>query len=222
MFRLNSFLTIISGNFTLSFDSGTNDRKTNDIQSKYQIDLGSAKNINSSNYIVLNNQTAARIRVPNKANIVAVFDNLNVWKYLVDVDGNRYSKDNVDFDYASNDYVDQYWDLELFYKEYVGEELLNPSISYTDMKNKYPVQAIYLRFLIDHVTPKEIQLFEDYRGATNTARLFMISIRHRKIKMISDGNEKLKLLLLEMTLTNLNESMRKFSLENYSMHESEF
>ena len=38
--------------------------------------------------------------------------------------------------YPENDYIDQYRDLNLFYKEYVGEELLNPFISYPDMKDK--------------------------------------------------------------------------------------
>ena len=57
------------------------------------------------------------------------------------------------------------------------------------MKNKYPIQVIDLRFQVDHINPKKIQLFEENRGATNNARLFVISIRHREIKMISDGNK---------------------------------
>ena len=73
--------------------------------------------------------------------------------------------------------------------EYVGEELLNPFISYTDMKNKYPIQIIDLRFQVDHINPKKIGLFEEYRGATNNARLFMILVRHREIKMITDGKK---------------------------------
>ena len=31
--------------------------------------------------------------------------------------------------FLENEYLDQYRDLNLFYKEYVGEELLNPFIS---------------------------------------------------------------------------------------------
>ena len=32
-------------------------------------------------------------------------------------------------------------------------------------------------------------LFEEYRGAANDARLFIILIRQRETKMISDGNK---------------------------------
>ena len=67
--------------------------------------------------------------------------------------------------------------------------MLNPSRSYTDMKNKHPIQIIDLRFQVDHNNPNEIQLRQEHRGATNNARLFMINIRHREIKMISDGNK---------------------------------
>ena len=57
------------------------------------------------------------------------------------------------------------------------------------MKNKYPIQVIDLRFQVDHINSKKIQLFEEYRGATKNARLFMTLIRHRKIEMLSDGNK---------------------------------
>ena len=57
------------------------------------------------------------------------------------------------------------------------------------MKNKYPIQLIGLRFQVDHFDPKKMGLFEEYRGATNSAILFITLIRHREIKMISDGNK---------------------------------
>ena len=82
-----------------------------------------------------------------------------------------------------------YRDLQLFYKEYVGEELLTPFISYTDMKIKYPIQLIDLRFRFDHFNPMKIGIFEEYRGANKNARFFMIIIRHREIKRMSDGNK---------------------------------
>ena len=62
-------------------------------------------------------------------------------KYRVDIDGVRYPKDGLSNEYASNDYVDQFRDLEILYKEYAGEELLCPFISYTDMKSKYPIHV---------------------------------------------------------------------------------
>ena len=63
-------------------------------------------------------------------------------------------------DYASNDYVDQYGDLKLIYKKYVGEELLNLFKNYTDMEIKYPIPVIDLRFQRDHSNYKNFQLSE--------------------------------------------------------------
>ena len=57
------------------------------------------------------------------------------------------------------------------------------------MKNKYPIQVIDLRFQIDCINPQKIQLHQHYRGSTHSARLFIILIRHREFKMISDGNK---------------------------------
>ena len=52
------------------------------------------------------------------------------------------------------------------------------------MKNKYPIQAVDLRYQVDHINPKKLQLHQEYRGATKYAGLFMIIIRHRAIKKI--------------------------------------
>ena len=100
----------------------------------------------------------------------------------------RYPRDGVSNDYTSNDCIHQYRDLKLFHKEYFGEEL-SPFKNYTDMKKKNPIQVIDLRFQPNQIRPTKIQLFEEYRGATNNARLFMILIRQRENKMISDGNK---------------------------------
>ena len=133
------FIDSIKNSFTLSFDSRTSDRKTVDTQLENQVDIESAQNINSPKYVIVARQRAVRIGVPNKANNVAVFDNLNVRKYHVHIDCVRYPRDGVSIDYASNYYLDQYKDLKFFYKDYVGEELLSLFLSYTDIKNKYPI-----------------------------------------------------------------------------------
>ena len=172
----------------LSLDSWTSDRKTVATQLKYHVDIGSAQNINSPKFLIALHQTAARIGVPNEANDVAISDHLDVRKYHVDIDGSRYPRDSVNVDDGLKDYIDQYRALKLFYKEYVGDELMSPFISYPDMKTKYPIQHIHLRFQVDHFNPKKMGLFEEYRGVTNNARLFIILTRHREIKIISDGN----------------------------------
>ena len=120
---------------------------------------------------------------------IAIFDNLDLRKYFVEIDGQRYHRDSVLTHYEENDYIQQYKDLKLFYREYIGEPIFNPLISYTDMKTKYPIEKIDLRHQPDHITPKKIQLFHEYGADPDNARLFIILIRRREIEFISDGNK---------------------------------
>ena len=165
-----------------------------------QIDIGSAQQVNSPKYLIACHQTAARLNAPDKGINISRFDNLNVRKYFVEIDSIRHPRDGVLINYPENDYIDQYRDLKLFYKEYVGEELLNPFVSYPDMKTKYAIQVIDLRFQPDHITPKKIQLFEEYRTdpADNpySARLYVILIRRREIKLTSDGNKLIEVKVI--------------------------
>ena len=54
------------------------------------------------------------------------------------------------------------------------------------MKNKYHNQVIDLRHQVDHITPKKMQLFEEFNAdlALVNARLLFLIIRHRQNKMI--------------------------------------
>ena len=182
----------IQNNYRIFFDEWYTERRivTDQI---FQVDIGSAQSINSPKYLICAHQTEARSALPNKRNNISIFDNINVRKYFIEIDGQRYPRDNVLTNYAENDYIDQYRDLKLFYKEYIGEELLSPFISYPDMKTKYPIQVIDLRFQADHISPKKIQLFEEYRAHPNNARLYVILIRRREIEFLSDGNKLIEI-----------------------------
>ena len=181
----------IQDNYRIFFDDWFTERRVVS-DTITQIDIGSAQQVNSPKYLIACHQTAARLNAPDKGLNISRFDNLNVRKYFVEIDSIRYPRDGVLTNYNENDYIDQYKDLKLFYKEYVGEELLNPFVSYPDMKTKYPIQVIDLRFQPDHITPKKIQLFEEYTADPannpNNARLYVILIRRREIEFISDGN----------------------------------
>ena len=72
-------------------------------------------------------------RPPNKFNN-AVFDHVGVKRYFVEIDGFRYAKDPVETKFPDKKFLDQYRDLEFFYKDYNGESLLHPFISFLDMK----------------------------------------------------------------------------------------
>ena len=93
--------------------------------------------------------------------------------------------------FAETDYPHQYRGLKKVLTECVGESLVNPSIFYPDMKNKYSIQVIDLRFQVDHLTTKKIQFFEKFRLHSDIAgaRSFVILFRHRQIEVISDGNK---------------------------------
>ena len=182
------FNEAIMKNYTITFDSWYTERKISNAGRELQVDIGSAQQINSPKYLITAFQTNART-TPNKAANPAIFDDNHVTKYFVEIDGVRYPKDGVLINFEENSYLDQYRDLKLFYKEYVGEELLQPYVSYSDMKYLYPIQITDLRHQVDHLTPKKIQLFEEFSEDPNVERLFIVLIRHRQIEMITDGNK---------------------------------
>ena len=66
------------------------------------------------------------------------------------------------------------------------------------MKNEYPIQLVDLRFQIDLIPPKEIQLFEEFN--TNplnvNAQVFVMLIRHRQSEKISDGNKLIEIKVI--------------------------
>ena len=64
------------------------------------------------------------------------------------------------------------------------------------MKKFYPNQVIDLRFQVDHITPKIIQLFEEFSEDPDNEKLFVILIRHRQIEMISDGSKNIEVQVL--------------------------
>ena len=130
------FNEAIRENFTLPFDAWVTDRKPVNTGNEYQLDIGSASNINIPLYLIVAHQKTQRdnpARPHNQFNN-AVFDHVDVKRYFVGIDGVRHPKDPVETNSSENKNLDQYRDLNLFYKEYNGESLLHPFISYLDMK----------------------------------------------------------------------------------------
>ena len=66
---------------------------------------------------------------------------------------------------------------------------MNPFINYLDMKNFYAIQVIDLRFQVDHITRKKVQLFVEYRVDPANARVFISLITHTENKTVSDGKK---------------------------------
>ena len=161
-----------------------------------QLDIGSSQNVQSPKYLIGAHQTKDRLDGAISTKNVAIFDNLDLRKYYNEIDGQRYPQDSALMNYEQNDYIEQYKDLKLFFIENIGEQLMSPFISYPDMKTKYPIEITVLRHQSDHLTPKKIQLFFEYGGDPENARFFLILIRRREIKLISDGNKLIKIKII--------------------------
>ena len=98
--------------------------------------------------------------------------------------------------YEQNDYIEQYKDLKLFFKGYIGEQLMSPFISYPDMKTKYSIEILDLRHQFDHITPKKLPLFLEYGAVPENARFFLVLIRRREMELISDGNKLIEVKVI--------------------------
>ena len=126
-----------------------------------QHDIGSAQQVSSLQYLIFGHHTRNRIDTPSKKNNTALFDNLDLRKYYVKIDGLRYPRDGVLINYEENEYIKQYRDLKIFFTEYVGEELLNPFISYPDKKMKNLIGIIDLGHQRKPKTPKNFNNFKN-------------------------------------------------------------
>ena len=161
-----------------------------------KLDIGSSQNVQSPKYLIGAHQTKDRIDAPISTKNVAKFDNLDLRKYYIEIDGQRYPRDSSLMNYEQNDYIEQYKVLKFFFKEYIGEQLMSPFISYPDMKTKYPIEIIDLRNQSDHITPKKFQLFLEYGGDPEIARFFLILIKRREIELILDGNKLIEIKII--------------------------
>ena len=105
----------IQNNYKIFFDEWYTERRivTDQI---FQVDIGSAQSVKSPKYLICAHQSEARSALPIKRNNTSIFDNIIVGKYFIEIDGQRYPRDNVLINYAENDYIDQYRDLKIFYK----------------------------------------------------------------------------------------------------------
>ena len=127
--------------YKISFDEWYTERRIiSDLLTQH--DIGSAQQVIQPKYLICAHQTNLRTTTPDKKINVAIFDNMDIRKYYVEIGGQRYPRDSVFINYEENDYIQQNVDLKLFWKEYIREPLLQLLISYPDMKTKYPIEII--------------------------------------------------------------------------------
>ena len=75
----------IMNNHRITFDSWYTGRKISNDGRELQIDIGTAQNINSVNYLISVFQTNDRIGTLDKTGNPAVFDTNHVTKYFVEI-----------------------------------------------------------------------------------------------------------------------------------------
>ena len=172
-------------NYKMSFDEWFTQRRIIS-DTKTQLDIGSSQNVQSPKYLIGAHQTKDRNDGAISTKNVVIFDNLDLRKYYIELDGQRYPRDSSLMNYEQNDYNDQCKDLTSFFRDYIGERLMSPFLSYLDMKTKYPIEIIDLRHQSGHITPKKIQLFLEYGADPENARFLLIITRRREIELISD------------------------------------
>ena len=158
-------------NYKISFDEWFTERRIISDQIT-QLDIGTSQQVSGPKYLIGAHETRTRADTVNKSNNIAIFHNINLQKYYVKIDSIRYPRDGVLVNYGRNDYIEKYKDLKLFFKEYVGEPILSPFISYPDMKTNYPIEILDLRHQTDPITPKKIQQFHEYSADTANAKFF--------------------------------------------------
>ena len=185
-------------NYRISYDEYLTERRVKS-GILVQHDIGSAKQLNFPKYLISAYQMKDRILTPNKASNKALFDNLDLGKYYVEIDGQRYPRDGLSINYTKNDYIDQYRDLKLFFEEYIEEAILNPLISYPDMKTQNNIGIRDLRQQLHHITFKRIRLFQEYGTDPDNARLFLIFIKQGEIELISDGKKLIEVKVLKIS-----------------------
>ena len=133
------FNEALQNNSKISFDEWYTERRVIP-DTISQLGVGTSQHVNSPEYLIGAHQTRTRADTANKNNNIAIFDNLNLRKYFVEIQSVRYPRDSVLVKDEQNDYIEPYQDLKLNLKDFVGEELMSPFISYPDMKTKYPLK----------------------------------------------------------------------------------
>ena len=150
------FNEAISQSLTISSESWTTDQKPVNTAKEFQVDISSASNINSPLYLIAAHQRTQRLDPADPTTSLSnnrfnntFSDKVQVRKLYSEIDGTRFRKNPIMTDYDENNYLDEYRDIKLIYREYVGEPMLAPIITYDKRKKYYPFEIIDLRFQVD-------------------------------------------------------------------------
>ena len=89
-----------------------------------QLDIGSSQNVQSPKSLIGAHQARDKIDAPTSNRNVSILDNLDLRKYYIEIGDQRYPRDISLMKYEQNVYIEQYRDSKLFFKKYIGEQIL--------------------------------------------------------------------------------------------------
>ena len=102
-------------NYKISFDEWYTERRVIS-DTITQLVIGSSQNVQSLECLIGAHQTRTRSDTVNKNNNIAIFDNLNLQKYFIEIESVRYPRDSVLVNYEQSEYIEQYKELNFFSK----------------------------------------------------------------------------------------------------------
>ena len=180
--------------FQISYDEFALARKILGNELEMEIDIGINSNSSAPKYLIFTHQNIDRAHIANKSQNVSMFDKRNLLNTYVDIDGKRYSNKPKGIDFATDNYRNEYLTLLKFYKNYVGEPLFNPYITFEELKDLYPIHIHDLRLQDDYISPKTIKLVNKYRDDPENSRLFYILIRQRVLTMVTNEGRNIDVI----------------------------
>ena len=93
-------------NYKISFDEWYTERRVIS-DTITQLDIGTCQHVNSPKLLIGAHQTRTRADTADKKNNIAIFDNLNLQKYYVEIDSIRYPRDSVFVNFEQKDYIEK-------------------------------------------------------------------------------------------------------------------
>ena len=100
-------------NYKRSFDDYYTERRVISYMI-VQHNIGSAQQVNCPKCLICAHQTEDRTSAHVEKINIAIFDNLDLRKYHVEIDSLRYLRDSLLMNYEQNDYIEQHKDLKFF------------------------------------------------------------------------------------------------------------
>ena len=189
---------LLEGNTTqLSYIERSISTKTVNSNNNWTFELGVEAGIDIPIDVIVGFQSAARLS-PDQTQNNGVFDQLDIIGASLKVGSERYPDNEMSLDYNINKYSDAYRELKKFKKEYIGEQSLNPYITYKEFKDLYNIYVFDIRNQKAHLSAQQLQVKFTFRAGfdatTLNATAFALVLKNRVTNIQSQDNKQSDIL----------------------------